>query len=295
MQKGFLRKPEWLKIKLETSGDYSDTVKIVKDFSINTICHSGKCPNQNECWSRGTATFMILGDVCTRSCGFCATKSGKPLMPDSDEPDRIARSVSLMGLKHCVITSVTRDDLADEGASHWARVIKRCRELNPETTIEVLIPDFNKKEELLDIITESRPDIIAHNIETIERLTPAVRSKARFRTSLSVLEYISASGIITKSGFMVGLGETEDEVITTLKDLYASGCRVITIGQYLQPTKEHLEVIEYISPLKFEMFKQKAIEIGFKHVESGPLVRSSYMADKALKVTLKNKNRNGKN
>lgn len=287
MQKRVLRKPDWLKIRLETSGDFSETGKIVKEHSLNTICYSGRCPNQNECWSRGTATFMILGDLCTRSCRFCATKTGKPLNPDPLEPFNVAKSISLMGLKHCVITSVTRDDLPDEGASHWGDVIKKCREVNPDTTIEVLIPDFNNRKELLDIIIKSSPDIVSHNIETVERLTPAVRSRARYRRSLDVLNYLSASKIVTKSGFMVGLGEAAYEVISTLKDLYECGCQVVTIGQYLRPSHENLEVAEYVTPGEFEHYKKIALEIGFKHVESGPLVRSSYMADKALDKTLK--------
>lgn len=276
-----------MKIRLETSGDFSETGKIVKEHSLNTICQSGRCPNQNECWSRGTATFMILGDVCTRSCRFCATKTGKPLSPDKAEPDNVAKSISLMRLKHCVITSVTRDDLPDEGAAHWSNVIEKCKEINPETTTEVLIPDFNNRKDLLDTIIKSKPDIISHNIETVERLTPMVRSRAKYKTSLDVLKYISASSIVTKSGFMVGLGETEDEVLNTLKDLFDSGCRVVTIGQYLSPSIENLEVKEYITPEQFEKYKKSAYEIGFRHVEAGPLVRSSYMADKALKRSLK--------
>ena len=287
MQRRVIRKPEWLKIRLETSGDFSETGKIVKEHSLNTICQSGRCPNQNECWSRGTATFMILGDVCTRSCRFCATKTGKPLSPDKAEPDNVAKSISLMRLKHCVITSVTRDDLPDEGAAHWSNVIEKCKEINPETTTEVLIPDFNNRKDLLDTIIKSKPDIISHNIETVERLTPMVRSRAKYKTSLDVLKYISASSIVTKSGFMVGLGETEDEVLNTLKDLFDSGCRVVTIGQYLSPSIENLEVKEYITPEQFEKYKKSAYEIGFRHVEAGPLVRSSYMADKALKRSLK--------
>lgn len=287
MQKRVLRKPDWLKIRLETSGEFSETGKIVKEYSLNTICHSGRCPNQNECWSRGTATFMILGDLCTRSCRFCATKTGRPLSPDPLEPDNLARSISLMGLKHCVITSVTRDDLPDEGASHWGDVIRKCREINPETTIEVLIPDFNNRKELLDVIIKSSPDIISHNIETVERLTSSVRSRAQYRGSLDVLRYISSSGIVTKSGFMVGLGETSDEVFQTIKDLFDSGCTVLTIGQYLKPSMENLDVQEYVTPEQFDLYKKTAYEIGFKHVESGPLVRSSYMADRAINRTLK--------
>ncbi len=282
MQNPKERKPEWLKIKLETSGEYSQVGKIIKEHSLNTICSSGKCPNQNECWNRGTATFMILGNVCTRSCHFCATETGIPDPVSESEPGMLAHSVKLLNLKHCVITSVTRDDLEDGGAHHWAQVIKECRLQNPETTIEVLIPDFNANEDLLDIITESKPDIIAHNIETVKRITPIVRSKADYQRSLSVLKYLSQSGILTKSGFMAGLGESRQEVTETLKDLFVNGCRVVTIGQYLRPSANHVPVVEYVNPEIFEEYKTIAYSIGFSHVESGPMVRSSYMADRAI-------------
>ncbi|MDP3451738.1 MAG: lipoyl synthase [Bacteroidales bacterium] len=277
-------KPDWLKIKLETSGEYSQVGKIIKEHSLNTICSSGRCPNQNECWNRGTATFMILGDICTRACRFCATQTGIPGPVSESEPDMLARSVKLLELKHCVITSVTRDDLEDGGARHWAKVIRECRLQNPKTTVEVLIPDFKGDESLLDIITDAKPDIIAHNIETVERLTPSIRSKASYRRSLTSLNYISKSGILTKSGFMAGLGESSKEVEQTLNDLFISGCRVVTIGQYLSPSSKHTPVIEYINPKIFDEYKTIAQSIGFTHVESGPLVRSSYMADKALQV-----------
>jgi lipoic acid synthetase len=276
------RKPEWLKIKLATGTGYSEVGKIIKEHSLNTICSSGKCPNQNECWSRGTATFMILGEICTRSCRFCATDTGRPSAIDSEEPFKLARSVKLLGLKHCVITSVTRDDLTDQGAIHWAEVIKECRLENPNTTIEVLIPDFCADNALLDIIIDAKPDIIAHNIETVQRLTPNVRSKADYYTSLKVLNYISKSGIITKSGFMVGLGESENEVFEALGHLFENGCSVVTIGQYLRPTSKHIEVAEYVTPNQFEKYKERALAVGFAHAESGPLVRSSYMAERAI-------------
>ena len=276
------QKPDWLKIKLDTSANFSETDKIVKEHNLHTICSSGKCPNKAECWNRGTATFMILGDTCTRACKFCATKTGKPLPPDPTEPRRVAASIKLMKLKHSVITSVTRDDLPDQGASHWAEVIRICREVNPLVTIEVLIPDFDGREELIQIVADSKPDIIAHNIETVSRLTPLVRSKASYTTSLQTIKIISESGIKTKSGLMVGLGETEQEVTETLQDLYNHGCRIVTIGQYLQPSKAHLEVEEYIHPEQFDRFKIIASEIGFDYVESAPLVRSSYMAEKAI-------------
>ncbi|HBZ26405.1 MAG TPA: lipoyl synthase [Rikenellaceae bacterium] len=276
------RKPEWLKIKLATGTGYSEVGKIIKEHSLNTICSSGKCPNQNECWSRGTATFMILGEICTRSCRFCATDTGRPIVIDIEEPFKLAQSVKLLGLKHCVITSVTRDDLPDQGAHHWAEVIKECRAQNPNVTIEVLIPDFSGDEALLDIVIDTKPDIIAHNIETVKRVTPNVRSKADYNTSLKVLNYISKSGIITKSGFMVGLGESENEVFEALDHLYENGCSVVTIGQYLRPTMNHIEVAEYITPNQFEKYKERALSVGFTHAESGPLVRSSYMAERAI-------------
>lgn len=276
------QKPDWLKIKLDTSANFSETDKIVKEHNLHTICSSGKCPNKAECWNRGTATFMILGDTCTRACKFCATKTGKPLPPDPTEPRRVAASIKLMKLKHSVITSVTRDDLADQGATHWAEVIRICKEVNPLVTVEVLIPDFDGKKELIQIVADSKPDIIAHNIETVSRLTSLVRSKASYKTSLQTIKIISESGIKTKSGLMVGLGETEQEVTETLKDLYNHGCRIVTIGQYLQPSKAHLEVDEYIHPEQFEKLKIIALEIGFEYVESAPLVRSSYMAEKAI-------------
>ncbi len=276
------QKPDWLKIKLDTSANFSETDKIVKEHNLHTICSSGKCPNKAECWNRGTATFMILGDTCTRACKFCATKTGKPLPPDPTEPRRVAASIKLMKLKHSVITSVTRDDLADQGATHWAEVIRVCKEVNPLVTVEVLIPDFDGKKELIQIVADSKPDIIAHNIETVSRLTPLVRSKASYTTSLQTIKIISETGIKTKSGLMVGLGETELEVTETLQDLYNHGCRIVTIGQYLQPSKAHLEVEEYIHPEQFDKFKIIASEIGFEYVESAPLVRSSYMAEKAI-------------
>lgn len=276
------RKPEWLKIKMVTGAGYSEVGRIIKEHSLHTICSSGKCPNQNECWNRGTATFMILGETCTRSCRFCATDTGKPSEVDNMEPLKLAESVKLLGLKHCVITSVTRDDLPDQGANHWARVIEECRALNPDTTIEVLIPDFCGNEALIDIVIAAKPHIIAHNIETVKRITPHVRSKADYSTSLKALNYISKSGIITKSGLMAGLGETEAEMFEALDHLYENGCSVVTIGQYLRPTLSHVEVAEYVTPAQFDIYKERAMAIGFVHAECGPLVRSSYMADKAM-------------
>lgn len=282
------KKPDWLKIKLDTSGDYSEVGRIVKEHGLHTICSSGMCPNKSECWSRGTATFMILGEICTRSCKFCATITGKPLEPDQSEPSALARSVSLMKLKHCVITSVDRDDLPDGGASHWAEVIKECRKVNPDTTIEVLIPDFDGKPELIDIVLEAGPGIVAHNIETVSRLTPQVRSRAKYPVSMQTIKHISQRGFRSKSGLMLGLGESEEEILETLLDLRHNGCEIITIGQYLRPTLKHLEVAEYVTPEKFAQYKDIALKIGFSHAESGPLVRSSYMADKAVTGTSKN-------
>jgi len=278
-----IRKPSWLKIKIPGGEKYAELKKIVEENQLHTICLSGKCPNMGECWSRGAATLMILGDICTRSCKFCATPTGKPLPVDADEPIKVARSVKLMHLKHAVITSVDRDELEDKGATHWAKVITEIRKENPSTIIEVLLPDFDANPELIDIVVKSKPDILSHNIETIRRITPAVRSRAKYDVSLDTLRLFSKSGIETKSGIMVGLGETQEEVIETLQDLYNVGCRMITIGQYLQPTKQNIEVAEYVHPDVFEFYKTKALEIGYKIAESGPLVRSSYMAEDAFK------------
>ena len=281
------RKPSWLKIKLPTGEGYSNVSKIVKENKLHTICSSGMCPNIGECWGNGTATFMILGDVCTRACGFCATLTGKPQPTNPSEPIKVARSVKLMNLQHCVITSVTRDDLPDEGALHWYETILEIRRQNPETRIEVLIPDFSGKLDLLDIFLNSHPDIVGHNLETVERLTPLVRTKANYKTSLKVLEHIAHKGFIAKSGLMLGLGETREEVIKVLDDLISVGCKFITIGQYLQPRTQNLKVERYIEPSEFEFYQKTAIEKGFIFAECGPLVRSSYHAEKANKVLSK--------
>ena len=275
-------KPGWLKIKLHNDVKYADVSKIVEKHGLLTICDSGKCPNKAECWSRKTATFMILGDVCTRSCKFCATKTGKPLPPEQGEPEEVAESIRLMGLKHAVLTSVDRDDLPDGGAGHWAETIRAIRRVNPDTTIEVLIPDFDCRKELLDIVIDAAPDIIGHNIETVERLTPLVRSRARYRTSLEVLRYIASRGAVAKSGLMLGLGETETEILATLDDLADAGCSIVTLGQYLRPTMKHYPVAEYVTPQKFAMYGDLARMRGFRYVASAPLVRSSYMAEEAL-------------
>lgn len=278
-------KPEWLKIRLPRGEEFAEMAKIVEQHALHTICSSGMCPNKTECWSRKTATFMILGDVCTRGCRFCATKTGIPLPADHGEPQRVADSIRLMGLKHAVITSVTRDDLPDGGAVHWAAVVEAVREVNPQTTIELLIPDMDAVAAHLDIVIASRPDIIGHNIETVERLTPEVRSRARYRTSLETIRYIASQGMVAKSGIMVGMGETEEEVLQTLDDLCEAGCRIVTLGQYLRPTLVHWPVAEYVTPEKFEKYKQEALARGFSYVASAPLVRSSYMAEQALEVT----------
>ena len=280
--KGGLRKPEWLKIKLHNTSEFSFVSGIVEQYGLHTICSSGRCPNKSECWNRGTATFMILGDICTRSCKFCATRTGRPLAVDGSEPDKLARSVSLMQLRHCVLTSVDRDDLPDGGAHHWASVIEAVRAENPDTTIEVLLPDFGGDSSLLDIVADSGPDIAGHNIETVCRMTPQVRSRARYDVSLQVLSHLSRRGLRVKSGLMVGLGETDEEVVATLQDLRDHGCSIVTIGQYLQPTERHWPVSRYVHPDVFAGYREAAESMGFEYVESAPLVRSSYMAERAL-------------
>ncbi len=276
------RKPEWLKIRLSKGDDYLKVKEIIKRHHIHTICESGDCPNLGECWSRGTATFLILGNICTRNCKFCNVVSGKPLPPEAEEPLRIANSIKLMGLKHCVITSVDRDDLPDFGANHWAETIQKIKELNPTTTIEVLIPDFQGNTDSLQKLIDAKPEIISHNLETVKRLTPVIRSKAKYRLSLEVLKYIAQGGVTAKSGIMLGLGEKEEEIFQTMDDLLVVGCKIITIGQYLQPTRQNISVEEYITPAKFEFYRQKALEKGFEFAESAPLVRSSYHAEKQI-------------
>ena len=280
----YLRKPEWLKISLRSTADTADVEQIVEGRCLHTICTSGMCPNKAECWSRRTATFMILGDICTRNCRFCATTTGRPLPPDVEEPKRVAESVRLMGLKHVVVTSVTRDDLPDHGAQIWAETVEAIRRENPDSTIELLISDMDARAELLDTVLASRPDIVGHNIETVERLTPEVRSRAKYRTSLQTLKHIADSGAVAKSGLMLGLGESEEEVLQTLKDLREVGVSIVTLGQYLRPTKEHYPVKAYITPAKFEEYRLKALEMGFAYCASAPLVRSSYLADAALEA-----------
>lgn len=277
------RKPDWLKIRLPQNSSYSEVHKIVEKYSLNTICTSGKCPNLGECWDRGTATIMILGDICTRACKFCAVKTGKPNAVDLNEPANVAESVRLLKLNHCVLTSVDRDELDDKGAGIWAQTITKIKEVNPQTTIETLIPDFDAIPELLDKVIAAAPEVISHNLETVRRLTPEVRSRAKYETSLSVIKYLSDAGVNTKSGIMVGIGETFDEVLETMDDLLAAGCKIFTIGQYLQPTPKHMEVKEYINPDIFKEWERIGLEKGFKYVESSPLVRSSYHAEKHVK------------
>lgn len=282
MSKKTERKPSWLKIKLPQGENYAKVKKIVELNQLHTICSSGKCPNIGECWTKGTATFMIAGEICTRSCKFCATQTGKPLPLDPEEPQKIAHSIKLMSLKHCVITSVDRDELQDKGAQHWAKTIEEIRKVNPNTIIEVLTPDFDANENLLQIVFKAKPDIFAHNMETVRRLTNEIRSCAKYDTSLRVLDQASKAGLITKSGIMVGLGEKEDEVIELMQDLRGVNCNLLTIGQYLQPTTKNIEVQEFVAPNQFQKYKEIGLKLGFDQVESGALVRSSYMAEKTF-------------
>jgi lipoyl synthase len=273
------RLPRWMKMQMPKGESYSKVKNLVVQHHLHTICSSGNCPNIGECWNRGTATFMILGDICTRNCKFCGVTNGRPLPPDPEEPLRIAESVKTMQLKHAVITSVDRDDLPDLGAGFWGETIHEVKKLNPETSIEVLIPDFQGKTELVQKVIEAAPEVISHNLETVERLTPQIRSAAKYSTSLEVIRHIASSGIIAKSGIMLGLGETESEVLQVMDDLRSVGCKVMTIGQYLAPTLSHIPVKEYITPEQFENYRTIGLEKGFSFVESSPLVRSSYRAE----------------
>lgn len=278
-----LRKPEWLKVKLPRGFKASQVLGLLNEMHLNTICSSGMCPNKGECWSNGTATFMIGGNVCTRNCKFCNVTTGKPHPLDKNEILNIVKSVSDLNLRHIVITSVDRDDLPDYGSSHWVETVRALRHNCPEVTMELLVPDFQGKTELLDPIIEERPEVISHNLETVRRLTPQVRSVATYDNSLKVLKYISSKGIRTKSGIMLGLGETREEILETMDDLLESGCEVMTIGQYLQPTRQHYAVKEYIHPDVFSEYAKIGKEKGFKHIESSPLVRSSYHAEKHVR------------
>jgi len=277
-----LKKPDWLRVKLPTGAEYVKVRGIVGKHKLNTICESGNCPNMGECWGEGTATFMILGNICTRSCGFCAVATGKPKPADWDEPKRIAESVKLMGVKHCVITSVDRDDLKDGGSIIWAETIKEIRKASPNTKFECLIPDFAGKWENLQRIIDANADIVSHNIETVRRLTAQVRIQAKYDRSLEVLKRLSEAGVKTKSGLMLGLGETEEEIFETIDDLSNVKCNVLTMGQYLQPTPKHIPVAKFVHPDDFLRYKNYALTKGFRFVESGPLVRSSYHAEKHI-------------
>ena len=276
-------KPKWLRVKLPTGKNYTELRGLVDKYKLNTICTSGSCPNMGECWGEGTATFMILGNICTRSCGFCGVKTGRPETVDWDEPEKVARSIKIMNIKHAVITSVDRDDLKDMGSIIWAETVKAIRRMNPNTTLETLIPDFQGNTRNLDRIIEVAPEVVSHNMETVKRLTREVRIQAKYEKSLEVLRYLKEQGIKrTKSGIMLGLGETEEEVIQVLHDLADAKVDIVTIGQYLQPSKKHLPVKEYIKPEQFAKYEQIGKELGFRHVESGALVRSSYHAEKHI-------------
>lgn len=278
-----INKPGWLRVKLPTGDKYKKVRKLVDNYGLNTICQSGNCPNMGECWGAGTATFMILGNVCTRSCGFCSVKTGRPDQVDWDEPERVARSVKLMSVKHCVLTSVDRDDLRDGGSIIWKETVNAVRRMSPGTTMETLIPDFRGETVNIDRIVEAAPEIVSHNIETVRRLTRKVRIQAQYNRSLEVLKYLKDCGLPrTKSGVMVGLGEFEDEILETLWDLRKAQVDIVTIGQYLQPTTSHLPVQEFVTPEQFERYKKAGLEMGFKYVESGPLVRSSYHAERHM-------------
>ena len=278
-----VRKPEWLKISIGANERYTETKRIVDSHCLHTICSSGRCPNMGECWGKGTATFMIGGDICTRCCKFCNTQTGRPLPLDPNEPTHVAESIALMKLSHAVITSVDRDDLPDLGAAHWARTIQEIKRLNPETTVEVLIPDFQGRKELVAQVIEARPEIISHNMETVKRISPLVRSAAHYETSLEVIRQVAASGTTTKSGIMVGLGETPEEVEELMDALRQAGCQILTIGQYLQPSHKHYPVAEYVTPTQFVSYKEQGLAKGFDQVESAPLVRSSYHAEKQIR------------
>ncbi len=277
-----VRKPDWLRVKLPVGEEYRKVRSLVSDNKLHTICESGNCPNMGECWGAGTATFMILGNVCTRSCGFCAVATGRPSSVDLEEPLRVANSVKLMKIKHCVITSVDRDDLKDGGAQIWVETIRAIRMLSPGTTMETLIPDFQGKMDNLQMVIDEKPEVISHNLETVRRLTREVRVQAKYDRSLEVLKKISSQGVKTKSGIMLGLGETRDEILESLEDLRNAGVSIVTLGQYLQPTKKHLPVDEFIHPDVFAELKETGMKMGFRYIESGPLVRSSYHAERHI-------------
>ena len=276
----FRRKPEWLKIRLPRGFKTSQVVGLLNEKHLHTICSSGMCPNRGECWGNGTATFMIGGNICTRACKFCNVATGRPEALDEKEIEEIVESVKALGLRHIVITSVDRDDLPDYGAGHWAKMIRRLKEECPGVTMEVLIPDFRGRLDLVDLVINEGPEVVSHNLETVRRLTPTVRSVATYDTSLEVIRHISSRGVRSKSGIMLGLGETEEEILQTMDDLREAGCEVMTIGQYLQPTKSHYPLQEYVTPETFERYRVIGVEKGFRHMESAPMVRSSYHAER---------------
>lgn len=276
------RLPEWFRMERPAGGNYSHLKNLSEKNKLHTICKSGNCPNIGECWNAGTATFMILGDICTRACKFCSVATGKPMPVDRDEPRRLAESIKSLELKHCVLTSVDRDDLEDYGASFWADTIRTVKETNPGLTLETLIPDFRGRQEYIQLVIDAGPEVISHNLETVRRLTSRIRSLNKYETSLEVVRYITSKGAISKSGIMLGLGETQEEVLETMEDLHKAGCKVLTIGQYLQPTLRHHPVRDYIHPEVFMEYKKTGLEMGFKFVESSPLVRSSYHAERHI-------------
>jgi lipoic acid synthetase len=277
------RRPEWLKAKIPGGENYARLKNLIDTQRLHTVCEEARCPNMGECWNAGTATFMILGDICTRSCGFCAVKTGRPDgILDWDEPNRVAEAVEMMGIRHAVVTSVNRDERKDGGAPIFAETIRQIRQRVPGCKVEVLIPDFKGNEEALNIVLDAKPDVLNHNLETVPRLYKIVRPQANYRQSLEVLERSKKKGHLTKTGLMVGIGERPEEVLEVMKDVIATGCDILTIGQYLQPTKEHLPIDRYVHPDEFKMYKEVGLKMGFKHVESGPLVRSSYHAEKAV-------------
>lgn len=275
-----LKKPNWLRVKLPTGESYRNVRNIVDDHKLHTICESGNCPNMGECWGAGTATFMILGNICTRSCGFCAVATGRPKAVDWEEPKRVAEAIQLMKVKHAVITSVDRDELKDGGSIIWAETIKAVKALNPDTTLETLIPDFQGKWDNLQRVIDVAPEVISHNVETVERLTRQVRIQAKYHRSLEVIRRLKDAGVRAKSGVMLGLGEEMDEVLQTMRDLRDNGCDVITLGQYLQPTSKHLPVLRYVHPDEFAIYREEGYKMGYDYVESGPLVRSSYRSER---------------
>jgi lipoic acid synthetase len=274
------RLPRWMKSQLPSGENYSKVKRLIGEHKLNTICTSGNCPNKGECWNAGTASFMILGDKCTRNCRFCYVKNLIPDPVDWEEPQRLAETIKTLELKHCVITSVDRDDLPDGGARFWATTIKAIKKLSPKTTIETLIPDFHAKKELVQQVIDAKPEVISHNLETVKRLTPKIRSTARYDRSLKVISYIAEAGIVAKSGIMLGLGETPEEVLEAMDDLKEAGCKVLTLGQYLQPAPNLMKVVEYVTPEQFEIYRKEAYKRGFRYVESSPLVRSSYHAER---------------